>query len=33
VPNARAIYFEPDVYHGTDSPAPRTEEIVIRSVD
>ncbi|MET0782157.1 MAG: cation transporter, partial [Microbacterium sp.] len=33
VPTARAIYFEPDVYHATDSPTPTTEEVVIRSVD
>ena len=33
VPIARAIYFEPDVYHSTDSPTPPTEEVVIRSVD
>jgi cation diffusion facilitator family transporter len=33
VPTARAIYFEPDVYHSADSPAPPTEEFVIRSAD
>jgi len=33
VPAARAIYLEPDVHRGTDSPSPPTEEVVIRSVD
>ena len=33
VPTARAIYLEPDVHRGTDSPSPPTEEVVIRSVD
>ncbi|HYI51181.1 MAG TPA: cation diffusion facilitator family transporter [Microbacterium sp.] len=33
VPTARAIYFEPDVYHATDSHNPPTEEVVIRAMD
>jgi cation diffusion facilitator family transporter len=33
VPAARAIYLEPDIHKGTDSPSPPTEEVVIRSVD
>ena len=33
VPFARSIYFEPDVYSAGDSAHPRTEEVVIRSVD
>jgi cation diffusion facilitator family transporter len=33
VPNARAIYFEPDVDHAVDAASPPTEEIVIRSMD
>jgi len=33
VPAARAIYFEPDIHKGPDSPSPPTEEVVIRSVD
>ncbi len=33
VPTARAIYFEPDVDHATDSHNPPTEEVVIRAID
>jgi divalent metal cation (Fe/Co/Zn/Cd) transporter len=33
VPTARAIYFEPDVDHATDSHNPPTEEVVIRAMD